>query len=75
MALQELKLKITGMTCGHCVKSVENAIKELDGIQSLNVDLNSGQANLLIDNAKVSGENIIAAVNETEVYQASLINQ
>jgi len=74
MALQNLELLITGMTCAHCENTVTNAIKNLDGIRNLNVSYQSGHAFLVFDNASVTPENIVDAVNETEVYQASVIN-
>ncbi|GAB2691461.1 heavy-metal-associated domain-containing protein [Thalassiella azotivora] len=33
---------VTGMTCGHCVSSVTEEISELDGVQSVDVDLATG---------------------------------
>ncbi len=75
MALQELELQITGMTCSHCVASVTNAIKALEGIQKINVDLTSNKASLVFDNALNSVENIIQAVSDTYAYEATVINQ
>ena len=33
------KIMIEGMTCGHCVMHVEEALKEIDGVASAKVDL------------------------------------
>ena len=33
------KISIEGMTCGHCAAHVEEALKEINGVQSVNVDL------------------------------------
>lgn len=33
------KILIEGMSCGHCVKHVEEALKELAGVTSVKVDL------------------------------------
>lgn len=33
------KILIEGMTCSHCVRHVEDALKELDGIKSAKADL------------------------------------
>lgn len=33
---------VTGMTCGHCVASVTEAIEELPGVESVDVVLESG---------------------------------
>jgi len=32
-------LKIEGMSCGHCVSAVNNALKAVAGVQSVNVSL------------------------------------
>lgn len=39
-----LNLKITGMTCGHCVRSVTGALKAVPGVTAAEVDLKSGSA-------------------------------
>lgn len=52
-------LKITGMTCKHCVMNATKALEEVEGVDSVEVVLEPGSA-------KVSGsankENLIAAV-------------
>jgi len=35
---------IDGMTCGHCVMSVQEAIGDLDGVTAVQVDLQARQA-------------------------------
>lgn len=35
---------VTGMTCGHCVKSVTEELSELDGVADVTVDLKRGEA-------------------------------
>lgn len=37
-------LAVTGMTCGHCVSSVTEELSALDGVESVNVQLNVGGA-------------------------------
>ncbi|MCR2044304.1 heavy-metal-associated domain-containing protein [Anaerosalibacter massiliensis] len=37
---------IEGMSCGHCVKAVEEALKELDEIKSVNVNLEEKKADI-----------------------------
>lgn len=43
------EILITGMTCGHCVKRVENALLELDGIHSAVVSLDEKRATIEAD--------------------------
>ena len=37
-------LKIKGMSCQHCVKTVKKALEEIDGISNVDVDLAKGEA-------------------------------
>ncbi len=37
-------IKITGMSCQHCVMAVTKALGALDGIQNVQVDLKTGVA-------------------------------
>ena len=37
-------VKITGMRCGHCVASVTKALRAIDGISDVQVDLEKGEA-------------------------------
>lgn len=35
---------VTGMTCGHCVRAVTEAIQQVDPAATVQVDLKAGQA-------------------------------
>src|SRR5439155_14703586 len=39
-----LKLRVTGMTCGHCQMKVEKALLGASGVYSAVVDLSAGEA-------------------------------
>jgi copper chaperone len=40
-----LKLKVDGMTCGHCVQAVTKALARVKGVERVaSVDLQSGEA-------------------------------
>ncbi|SMB96494.1 copper chaperone [Desulfonispora thiosulfatigenes DSM 11270] len=36
-------LKVEGMSCGHCKKAVEDIKQELNGIENVEVNLDTGQ--------------------------------
>ena len=38
------KVKIKGMSCQHCVMAVTKALKEIEGVRDVTVDLESGEA-------------------------------
>jgi copper chaperone len=56
------ELKITGMTCGHCVMSVRKELAKLPGVEVRDVRI--GSALIAYDEAKVSGAQIKSAVEE-----------
>ena len=33
---------VTGMTCGHCVASISEEVREIDGVESVDVVLETG---------------------------------
>ncbi|HSD32478.1 MAG TPA: cation transporter [Gemmatimonadales bacterium] len=58
------KLKVTGMTCGHCQKTVEQALKGLSGVYSAVVDLQDGEAEIDFDDDAVTAGALVAAVEQ-----------
>ncbi len=56
-------LKIEGMMCEGCVKSVKEGLEKVDGVTSVNVDLKKGIAKVEHDN--VSDETLIKAIVDT----------
>ena len=62
-------LKVSGMSCGHCVRSVTDAIGALDGVQSADVQLESGRATVVYDESRVSPRDLVSAVMD-EGYTA-----
>ena len=56
-------LKIEGMTCGGCVRSVEKALGQVAGVTSTHVDLAQGQATVEADNG-VDPAAFVAAVED-----------
>ena len=66
-------LKVTGMTCGHCVRAVTDAIGALDGVQSTDVQLDQGRATVVYDETRVTSRDLVGAVLE-EGYTAEEVN-
>lgn len=62
-------LKITGMSCNHCVKNATKALEAVDGVDNVEVSLEPGAATVA-GNADV--EKLISAVKEAG-YQAELV--
>jgi copper ion binding protein len=62
-------LKISGMTCQHCVRAVTDALEGHDGVRSARVDLEGGRAQVEYDDALVTPRDLANAVAE-EGYEA-----
>lgn len=57
------KVWIEGMSCQHCVKRVENALKELEGVKTVKVDLKKKTADMELL-AELSFEKIKTAIED-----------
>ncbi|MCD4704187.1 MAG: cation transporter [Methanosarcinaceae archaeon] len=60
--MPETKIKIEGMSCGHCQTTVTNAISAIDGVSHVEVGLEEGQAKVMYDPEKTDIEAIKGAV-------------
>lgn len=58
-----LELKVSGMSCNHCKMSVEKALIEL-GVKDVKVDLGEGKVIVTFNDAFISKESIINAIEE-----------
>lgn len=65
-------LKIEGMSCGHCVRAVTEALEAVDGVRAAKVDLEAGRAFVEYDEAKTGPEALVGAVMD-EGYTAEEI--
>lgn len=64
--MSNIQLKITGMTCEHCVRAVARALEGVPGVDKVNVTLETGEA---VVHGKVDTAALITAVEE-EGYKA-----
>lgn len=62
MATQTETLTITGMSCGHCVRGVREALERIDGVDVESVEI--GSARVRYDESKTSHEQLVQAVEE-----------
>jgi P-type Cu+ transporter len=60
----EITTGVYGMTCGHCQKRVADAISSLEGVGSVDVNLESERATVSFDPEKVSVDDIKAAIRK-----------
>ena len=46
---ERIELKVTGMTCEHCVMRVTKAAEGIEGVSDVKVDLASGSLEAMVD--------------------------
>ena len=61
-------LKVSGMTCNHCVAAVTKALAKVPGVEAADVSLEKAQA---VVQGSADAQALIAAVTE-EGYEAAL---
>ena len=58
------KLKVEGMSCGHCVATIQKAIGCLSGVSSVNVNLNDKEVFVEFDENKLTLGIIASKIKE-----------
>jgi copper chaperone len=60
--MANVKLRVTGMTCGHCQAKVEQALKAVPGVYSAVIDLPDGEAEVDFDDDCLTTDQLVAAI-------------
>jgi len=60
--METVTIKVTGMTCGGCVKSVTNVLQALPGVKRAEVSLENGEARVEYESGRVSTDDMQRAV-------------
>ncbi|MCF6136732.1 copper chaperone CopZ [Pseudalkalibacillus berkeleyi] len=60
----EKTLQVEGMTCNHCKSAVTNALKELDGVKEVTVNLEKGEASVVYEEGTVNESDMKNAVED-----------
>lgn len=61
---EKKELDVEGMTCGHCVKRVTEALRSVDGVKKAEVSIESGKAEVTLEAGEVDDETLARAVEE-----------
>ena len=61
--MKETNLIVKGMMCGGCENRVKNAIKNIEGVENVTADHNTGKVIVISDN-EVSEESIKEALED-----------
>ena len=68
---ETIRFPVAGMTCGSCVNRITRAVRRLDGVTRVKVDLGRETATVRREPALVSNAALAAAVAEAG-YQADM---
>jgi Cu+-exporting ATPase len=68
---ETIRFPVAGMTCGSCVNRITRAIRRLDGVTKVDVDLRRETATVRREPALVSNAALATAVSEAG-YEADL---
>lgn len=60
--MERIELKVEGMTCGGCVKSIQNALGEQQGVSEATADLDSKTVAVEFDEAVIQAAAIKDAI-------------
>jgi copper chaperone len=62
--METVVLKVKGMSCGGCVKSVTSVLEGLPGVTTAQVSLEQGEATISFDPAQVGREQMVAVIDD-----------
>ncbi len=64
LSTRTVSYAVEGMTCGHCVGTVIEAIKALEGVEDVQVDLHAGGASPVIVTGSTTSAAVRTAIEE-----------
>lgn len=87
--IQEVTLKIDGITCGACIRDIRSALMKVDGVETVQIetkkkwlffkDLSDARAMIRFDQGKATTENLIHAIEGASTpvspYRATRIRE
>ncbi|TQR27073.1 copper chaperone [Lysinibacillus sphaericus] len=62
--MQNVTLNVQGMSCGHCVNSVEKSVGVLTGVEQVKVNLAEGLVDVAFDETQVSLDQIKETIDD-----------
>jgi copper chaperone len=62
--MEQTTINVKGMTCDACQSAVTNALNELDGVTSVEINLKEGKAGVSYDPSKITFDQMKKAVEE-----------
>lgn len=62
--MENVTLNVSGMSCGHCVKAIEENVGKLNGVSSVKVDLDTGKVEVAFESQKLSLDTIKETIDD-----------
>lgn len=62
--VNQVTIQVKGMTCGGCVKSVENSVSALSGVEKVNVQLKTGKVDVEFNDSQVDIKQITDTIED-----------
>jgi copper chaperone len=62
--MEKMTLNVTGMSCGHCVNSIEGSVGELSGVTAVKVNLDTGTVNVEFNPNEVTLDKIKDTIDD-----------
>lgn len=62
--MEKVTLNVEGMSCGHCVKSVEGSVRKLPGVSNVKVSLENGTVDVEYNAAELGVDKIKEAIDD-----------
>ncbi|MCM3238225.1 copper chaperone CopZ [Heyndrickxia oleronia] len=62
--MENITLTVNGMSCGHCVNSIEGSVGKLNGVKNVSVDLDNGKVQVKFDSNVVSLNEIKETIDD-----------
>ncbi len=70
-------LRLSGLTCGHCVSHVTEELQAIDGVKSVSIILNAGGQSVatVVSDVQLDDDALRAAVDEAGDYTLDAIER
>ncbi|OFZ18276.1 MAG: heavy metal transporter [Bdellovibrionales bacterium GWB1_55_8] len=62
--MANITLKVQGMTCDGCVRSVKKVLEPISGVKNVNVSLDQGQVAIEYDDKSATKEDFKSAIED-----------
>ena len=62
--MEKVTLNVQGMSCNHCVNSIEGSVGKIDGVSNVKVDLGAGSVFVEFDKEVVTLDKIKETIDD-----------